>query len=395
MPLLVWSDDEVALDPALVGSKFASLAALHRWPAPERPQLVPGAALSTEAWHLVVDHAGLGGAVRAALAGDAAAAEELCRDLQVVVLPDPMVRALSEAMERLGAGTPLAVRSSAVAEDMVGRSFAGQYRTCLDVVGVGAAADAYRTCLASAWQPAVMAYRRTTSSAPDDPAMAVVLQPMVHDGDGWAGAALSDGAGAVVVEVVRGWGDALMSGRADPLRWEVAPGEQPDAAVAASVVEWVRRAERRTGAPIEVEFALRRSESVPVVLQLRTHAPGSAAADAGPTTWSRGLVNGLAVGRGTVRGPVCRLDGVHQMDRLVPGGVLVTSMTDPGWVPLMGHAAAVVTDHGGSTSHAAIVCRELGLLAVVGCGDATALLDQGRQVEVRCDGSVGSVVPLS
>jgi pyruvate,water dikinase len=394
MPLLVWSDEEVALDPALVGSKFASLAALDRWPVRERPQLVPGAALSTEAWHLVVDHAGLGGAVRAALAGDAAAADELSRSLQSVALPEPVDAALRAALARLG-DSALAVRSSAVAEDLVGRSFAGQYRTCLDVVGVEAAADAYRTCLASAWQPAMMAYRRTTSSGFDDPAMAVVLQPMVHDGDGWAGAALSDGAGAVVVEVVRGWGDALMSGRADPLRWEVAPGEQPDAAVAASVVEWVRRAERRTGAPIEVEFALRRAESVPVVLQLRTHAPGSAAVDAAPTTWSRGLVNGLAVGRGMVRGPVCRLDGVHEMDRLVPGGVLVTSMTDPAWVPLMGHAAAVVTDHGGSTSHAAIVCRELGLLAVVGCGDATSLLDQGRQVEVRCEGSVGSVVPLS
>ena len=81
------------------------------------------------------------------------------------------------------------------------------------------------------------------------------------------------------------------------------------------------------------------------------------------------------------------------MDLPVPGAVLGTSSTDPGWLPRLGGLGAVVTDHGGLTSHAAIVCRELGLLAVVGCGDATRRLVHGQQVEVRCVGPTGAVLP--
>ena len=102
-------------------------------------------------------------------------------------------------------------------------------------------------------------------------------------------------------------------------------------------------------------------------------------------------MNGRAVGSGTARGVVCRLDDPGEVDRLEPGGVLVTSSTDPRWLPLLDQVVAVVTDHGGLTSHAAIVCRELGLLAVVGCGDATRRLLQGDLVEIRCDGVTGAV----
>ncbi len=222
--------------------------------------------------------------------------------------------------------------------------------------------------------------------------MAVMVQPMVHLGDGWAGAALSDGRRGVVIEVVRGLGDRLMSGRADPLQWSVAGDETPDGALAASLVDWVRRAEARFGHAIEVEFAVRNDESVPVVLQARPHDPGEwHAAGADHWTGSTGLVNGRAVGSGTTRGVVCRLDDPADLDLLEPGGVLVTSSTDPRWLPLLDRVAAVVTDHGGLTSHAAIVCRELGLLAVVGCTDATRRLHHGDLVEVSCDGGAGAV----
>jgi pyruvate,water dikinase len=134
----------------------------------------------------------------------------------------------------------------------------------------------------------------------------------------------------------------------------------------------------------------------PVVLQLRAHRAGVPVV-AGPDRWASppGDVSGLAIGSGTVRGPACVLDGPDEMDRLVPGGVLVTASTDPAWLPLLGGLGAVVTDHGGLTSHAAIVCRELGILAVVGCGDATRRLVHGHQVEVRCDGPNGTVSAIS
>ncbi len=98
------------------------------------------------------------------------------------------------------------------------------------------------------------------------------------------------------------------------------------------------------------------------------------------------LVNGLSVGNAAVAGRVSIIETAADIDRFVEGSVLVTSTTDPDWVPIMKRAAAIVTDHGGRTSHAAIVSRELGLPAVVGCGNATHLLHDGQDVTVSCAG---------
>lgn len=400
MTLLVWLDDDAALDARLTGTKFASLARLHRWPEPDRPELPAGAAVSTRAWHLVVAHNDLEAPVRDAGRGDDAAAGHVASALTAARIPDEVHEQLSAAATRLLSEGPgeLAVRSSAVAEDLPGRTFAGQYVTRLRVRDVPSVVQAYRDCLASAWLPGARRYRARTSAAAQgahDPSMAVALQAMAHHGEGWAGAALTDGAGGVTLELVRGLGDALMSGRADPLRWTVAGDEEPDGAMATAVVAWVRRAEQRVGHGVEVEFAIRPDVPAPVVLQLRAHDPGArvdheALRRQGPS----GAVNGLAVGSGVVTGAVCSLEGPDQQDRLAPGGVLVTASTDPAWLPLLGSAAAVVTDHGGVTSHAAIVCRELGLLAVVGCGDATRRLVHGEMVEVRCEGPTGTVTSI-
>ncbi len=421
VPILVWSDDDAASDPMLTGAKFAALASMARWPSIDRPTLVGGAALTTDAWRRVVDHNDLWEQVDAAVAGDEASAEQLRSRFGQADLPDDVADALTSSFEHVCAecedDVAVAVRSSAVAEDLAGRTFAGQYLTRLSVRDGASALTAYRDCLASAWSAGTRGYRRRTSrpdvaidcaggdaggvagggssaggALAEHAAMAVILQPMVHSGDGWAGAALSDGSGGVVVEAVRGLGDRLMSGRADPLRWSVVSGERPDGALASVVVDWVRRAERRVGHAVEVEFAVRADGSVPVILQSRPYRPATP-----PSTladrWHRptGDVNGLAVGQGVVRGPVCRLDSPEETEALEPGAVLVTSATDPGWLPLLAQVGAVVTDHGGLTSHAAIVCRELGLLAVVGCGDATRRLVHGETIEVRCDGPMGSI----
>ena len=398
MTLLAWLDDRTATDRALVGTKFASLAEVRRWPIEDRPQMPPGAALTTGAWHRVVERNGLAPLVAAGMSGDETAERSLEQALAHAELPADVIDACSSVVGELTAtGGAVAVRSSAVAEDLEGRTFAGQYLTRLSVHGVEAAADAYRACLASAWRAGPRRYRvRTADGSPDDPAMAVIVQAMAHDGDGWAGAALTDGSGGVTVEVVRGLGAELMSGRADPLRWTVAGGEHPEGDLALQVVEWCRRAEQRCGHAVEIEFAVRSDAPTPLLLQLRAHRSDEAVR-AGAGRWSSpsGDVNGLAIGRGTVRGPVCRLDGPDEMERLVAGGVLVTTATDPAWLPLLAGLGAVVTDHGGLTSHAAIVCRELGILAVVGCGDATRRLVDGQRVEVRCDGTTGAVSPIS
>lgn len=400
MSVLVHSDDPRATDARLCGTKAAALARVAALPPADRPRTVPWAVLTTDAWRRVVSVLGVRTLVDAALGGDDRAAHELAGALRAASLPPDVVRAVQRALAVLDPGgtTGVAVRSSAIAEDLAGRSFAGQYRTTLCVAGVDDVLAAYRDCLASAWEPATMAYRSGVSVAtPDDPSMAVMLQPMVHSGDGLAGAAIGEGTGAVTVELVDGLGDALMSGAADPAHHLVGPGEVHDDPLVAGVVAWVRRAERVWGGPVEVEFAVDHADARPVVLQVRPHAPPGtstwSSAAPGPSRPAGGLVEGLAVGSGVVRGQVCRLDGPEQAELMVPGGVVVTASTDPAWVPLLAAAGAVVTDHGGTTSHAAIVCRELGLLAVVGCGDATGALSHGQLVEVRCEGGRGTVLP--
>jgi pyruvate,water dikinase len=105
------------------------------------------------------------------------------------------------------------------------------------------------------------------------------------------------------------------------------------------------------------------------------------------------LVTGAAIGDAIATGPVCRLDDSSDLEAFVDGGILVTEMTDPDWVPLMKRASAIVTDRGGRTSHAAIVSREMGLPAVLGTGNATSMLQAGQEVTVSCaDGDEGQVL---
>ena len=104
------------------------------------------------------------------------------------------------------------------------------------------------------------------------------------------------------------------------------------------------------------------------------------------------LISGLSIGNAIVSGPVCLIESARQIDCFVDGAVLVTGITDPDWVPIMKRAAAIVTDHGGRTSHAAIVSRELGLPAIVGTGHATEVLHDQQDVTVSCaEGDEGFV----
>ena len=110
------------------------------------------------------------------------------------------------------------------------------------------------------------------------------------------------------------------------------------------------------------------------------------------TSKGRRLVTGLSIGDAVVAGKVCLIESPQEIDRFVDGAVLVTGTTDPDWVPIMKRAAAIVTDHGGRTSHAAIVSRELGLPAIVGTGDATRVLHDEQEITVSCaEGDEGFV----
>ncbi|WP_413854975.1 phosphoenolpyruvate synthase, partial [Albidovulum sp.] len=151
------------------------------------------------------------------------------------------------------------------------------------------------------------------------------------------------------------------------------------------------------GQPMDMEWAKDGETGVLYIVQARPETVKSRAEAAAFSSYSvtaKGpvLTTGLSVGEAVATGEVCLLNSAAEIDRFVDGAVLVTSTTDPDWVPVMKRAAAIVTDHGGRTSHAAIVSRELGLPAIVGTGNATHVLHDGQEVTVSCaEGEEGFV----
>jgi pyruvate,water dikinase len=164
-----------------------------------------------------------------------------------------------------------------------------------------------------------------------------------------------------------------------------------------TLARWAAAIERHYGRPMDMEWAKDGRTGELYVLQARPETVQTRRAAGQLETYKlrkagARLLTGAAVGEAIAAGPVCLLHSARDIGRFVPGSVLVTSITDPDWVPVMKLAAAVVTDHGGRTSHAAIVSRELGLPAIVGTGTATATLRDGDTVTVSCaEGDTGAV----
>jgi pyruvate,water dikinase len=163
------------------------------------------------------------------------------------------------------------------------------------------------------------------------------------------------------------------------------------------LARWAVAIERHYGKPMDIEWAKDGETGELAILQARPETVQSRK-QPGPLKSYRlkgkgkRLAEGLSIGEAIAAGPVCRLASAEEGERFPDGAVLVTSMTDPDWVPVMKRAAAIVTDHGGRTSHAAIVSRELGLPAVVGTGDATEVLQNGQEITVSCaEGDEGFV----
>jgi len=314
---------------------------------------------------------------------------------------------------------PLAVRSSSSAEDLRSASHAGVYDSVLGVQGLDELRRAIESVAASAHGPRARAYRGSDGAGGATPEahMAVIVQRQVRaELGGWSGVVFSHdpetGRPDVVIEAVPGPGAPLVSGRVDPLRWQLragrltsevastAPG--PPTSLLQRIAELASMLASVRGTPVDVEWAVEEDAAQLAVVQVRPlrlagvpaalpviETPGAGSSPVAP------IVEGLAVGRGSAQGRVLVVHDPDEVDELEPGTVLVVHHTDPGWMPLLHQAAALVTDVGGRTSHAAIVARELGLLGVIGCGDATTALSElaaPRTVRVQCrDDGVGLV----
>lgn len=340
----------------------------------------------------------------------------------------------------------VAVRSSATAEDLPGASFAGQLDSFLNVRGEQALLQACRRCLASLFTDRAIVYRETNGFDHLRVAVSVGVQRMIRADRAAAGVMFSIDTEtgfprAVLIDAAWGLGEAVVQGVVDPDEYVVfkpflertqlvpivhkALGQKLQKAVYAStgspgtrmvgtsrrermrhvlddaeilkLARWAVAIEQHYGRPMDMEWAkdgttgdLHIVQARPETIQARREARSLKTYTV--TRKGERLVSGLSIGDAVATGTVCKLDAPSQIDRFPDNAILVAEMTDPDWVPIMARAAAIVTNHGGRTSHAAIVSRELGLPAVVGAREATRILQDGQAVTVSCaEGAEGFV----
>lgn len=331
----------------------------------------------------------------------------------------------------------VAVRSSATAEDLPDASFAGQQETFLNIKGETALIDACRRCYASLFTDRAISYRKTKGFDHMKVALSIGVQQMVRSDIGGSGVMFSIDTETgfdkvVLINAAWGLGENVVQGTVDPDEYQVfkpllddkalspiiekkkgaksikmiyAVGDKPTRNVPTSKAEravwvlsdpeivelarWAATIEAHYGCPMDMEWARDGKTGDMYIVQARPETV-QARRDVGIfksyTVQNKGkvLTKGLSIGDAIASGQVCLIETAKDIDKFVDGSILVTQTTDPDWVPIMKRAAAIVTDHGGRTSHAAIVSRELGLPAVVGTGNATEILHTGQDVTISC-----------
>jgi pyruvate, water dikinase len=366
-------------------------------------------------------------------------------------LPAPLAEAITRSYHEMASRggrklASLAVRSSATAEDLPEASFAGQLETFLNVHGDRALLEACKKCYASLFTDRAIAYRRNNGFDHMKVALSVGVQDMVRADKAGSGVMFSIDTEtgfprSVLINAAWGLGETVVQGMVDPDEYHVfkpllgqpsltpiiektlggkakkmvyarggngtaklvdTPKRERTSFVLSDdevlqLARWACAIEAHYGQPMDMEWAKDGENGELYIVQARPETVQSQK-DVGTLkayrlkSKGRQLLSGLAVGDSIAVGKVCRLESPDEIDRFEPDAVLVTGMTDPDWVPIMKKASAIVTDHGGRTSHAAIVSRELGLPAIVGTGNATEKLTDGAEVTVSCaEGDEGHV----
>jgi pyruvate,water dikinase len=413
-------------DTDVAGGKGANLGELTRAGLP-----VPsGFVVTAHAYLDSLDRSGLreeiDAAFRAALAvSQTPELPAACDRIQALVhkagVADDVRAEIEAAYHQLGDAAEVAVRSSATSEDTAGTSFAGMNATYTNTLGVHDVLTRLVDCWASLFGPRVVAYRASIG-LDEEPAIAVVVQLMVdsaRSGVAFTADPSTGDRGRIVIEGAYGLGEVVVSGAVEPDTYIVAKdgprllhartGHQThkivrgpdghdlridlDAQTGASRVltddetialaRLALQVEEHYGTPQDMEWAI--ADGQTWLVQSR---PITTLHDEEQAAGSE-LLTGLAASPGRAIGRVRRLADPSEGDRFQDGEVLVAVMTNPDWVPTMRRAAALVTDGGGMTCHAAIVARELGVPCVVGTRNATEVLRDGEMITV--DGATGKV----
>ncbi|MEO6565822.1 MAG: phosphoenolpyruvate synthase [Casimicrobiaceae bacterium] len=371
--------------------------------------------------------------------------------LEEAPLPPELAAAIRSAYVTLTQESPnatFAVRSSATAEDLPDASFAGQQETFLNISGIDNVLHAIREVFASLYNDRAIAYRVHKGFAHAEVALSAGVQRMVRSDLGASGVmfTLDTESGfdqVVFITASYGLGETVVQGAVNPDEFYVdkrcLAGRRPailrktvgakalkmvfttaHTAGRSTVNEEVPVAERRRfsitdaeaealgrdamaieahyGRAMDIEWGRDGIDGRIYILQARPETVKSQEDHAERlrryrlTQTSAVLATGRAIGQKIGQGPVRLVRSAAEMSRVKPGDVLVTDMTDPDWEPVMKRAAAIVTNRGGRTCHAAIIARELGIPAVVGCGDATQVLVEDQLVTVSCaEGDTGHV----
>ncbi|MDO9311288.1 MAG: phosphoenolpyruvate synthase [Nitrosomonas sp.] len=457
---IAWFDQLTMHDVGLVGGKNASLGEMISHLSQAGVNVPTGFATTTEAYREFLVANGLVDRINHVLDGLdiddinalTAAGKAIRGWVLDATLPDTILQAVSEAYEKLAAGSrddtvSFAVRSSATAEDLADASFAGQQETLLNVHGLDQIIAAIKVVFASLYNDRAIAYRVHQHFPHDKVYLSAGIQKMVRSDLGASGVmfTLDTESGfrdAIFITAAYGLGETIVQGTVNPdefyvykrgltagrpailsrrlgtkaiemvyadkkiandaltLTRDVEMDRRMRFSLSDSQVEALARQaliiEQHYSRPMDIEWALDGLDGQLYIVQARPETVESRAnqvierfklSDKGEVL-AEGRAIGHKIGQGTAR----LIRGIEQMHEIQSGDVLVTEMTDPDWEPIMKRASAIVTNRGGRTCHAAIIAREMGIPAVVGCGDATAHIVEGAQVTVSCaEGDTGYV----
>ena len=355
------------------------------------------------------------------------------------------IREAFKALDASGIGS-FAVRSSATAEDLPDASFAGQQETFLNVSGIEDVLHKIRKVFASLYNDRAISYRVHKGFAHAEVALSAGVQRMVRSDTGAAGVMFtldteSGFPGVVFITSSYGLGETVVQGAVNPdefyvfketlakgkkaiirrslgsklIQMQFAPAGSKERVHTIEVSPELRNRfsisdeditelakyaviiENHYGRPMDIEWGKDGQDGKIYILQARPETVKSQSAGQVELRYrlkgnSRVITTGRAIGQKIGGGPVRVIRDASEMDRVQPGDVLVADMTDPNWEPVMKRASAIVTNRGGRTCHAAIIARELGVPAVVGCSNATELLQDGAVVTVSCaEGDEGRI----
>jgi len=433
--VIVWFNEVSKNDIPLVGGKGANLGEMTNAQIP----VPPGFIVTANAYYDFLQRSGITDKIRELLepldVNDSKKLQETAARVRQIILDAPMSKEIAKQIRgayiKMGRGL-VAVRSSATAEDLPTASFAGQQTTFLNVQGEEQVIAAVQGCWASLFRPRAIFYRHQKGFNHFEVGIAVPVQKMVQSeasGVMFTLEPVTSDASKIVIEAVFGLGEAIVSGEVNPdlylvnkedvkisskkiskqdwqlIRNPAGDDQQPNIKVPLSssmqtqqkltdddiitLAKLGKYIEDLYHFPQDIEWAKEDKEIFIVQTRPVTMIKKEVAVGVAPEITAPVLLTGAPASPGIASGPAKLVPDTSQIDKVKEGDILIAEMTTPDFVPAMKRAAAIVTDRGGRTAHAAIVSRELGIPCVVGTERATSTLKDGQIITV--DGSTGKV----